>query len=235
MGRKKELTSIKLKKNGVIKLKKKISLLLLGVIAIAGCKSIDPYTGEEQFSQTSKYALGGIIAGAAAGQIAGKDTKSTLTGVAAGALAGAGLGYYFDRQEAALRAELQRTGVSLKRTGNKLELVMPGNLTFNSSSSDIRSDFYEVLDSVSKILKEYDKTDVFVSGHTDSTGKDSYNMVLSKNRADSVAKYLKSRGMQGSRVTTEGLGSKYPASSNSTSQGRENNRRVEIEIIAKKG
>ncbi len=216
-------------------MKKKISLLVLGVIAIAGCKSIDPYTGEEQFSQTSKYALGGVIAGAAAGQIAGKDTESTLTGAAAGALAGAGLGYYFDRQEAALRAELQRTGVSLKRVGNKLELVMPGNLTFNTSSSDIRSDFYEVLDSVSKVLKEYDKTDVFVSGHTDSTGKDSYNMVLSKNRADSVAKYLKSRGVQGSRITTEGFGSKYPASSNSTSQGRANNRRVEIEITAKKG
>ena len=219
----------------MIKLKKKITLLLLGVIAIAGCKSIDPYTGEEQFSQTSKYALGGIIAGAAAGQLAGKDTQSTLTGAAAGVLAGAGLGYYFDRQEAALRAELQRTGVSLKRVGNKLELVMPGNLTFNSSSSDIKSNFYEVLDSVSKVLKEYDKTDVFISGHTDSTGKDSYNMTLSKNRADSVAKYLKSRGVQGSRITTEGFGSKYPASSNSTSQGRKNNRRVEIEITAKKG
>jgi len=112
---------------------------------------------------------------------------------------------------------------------------MPGNITFVTNGHDLNADFYEVLDSVSKILKEYDKTDVFVSGHTDSTGKDSYNMVLSKNRADSVAKYLKSRGMQGSRVTTEGLGSKYPASSNSTSQGRENNRRVEIEIIAKKG
>lgn len=201
---------------------------------MTGCKSIDPYTGEEKLSQTSKYALGGVLAGAAAGQIAGKDTESTLTGAAAGALAGAGLGYYFDRQEAALRAELQKTGVSLKRVDNKLQLVMPGNLTFNSSSSDVRSNFYEVLDSVSKVLNEYDKTDVFVSGHTDNTGKDSYNMTLSKNRADSVAKYLKSRGVQGTRITSEGLGSKYPITSNSTSQGRENNRRVEIEIIAKK-
>lgn len=216
-------------------MKKKISLLLLGVIAITGCKSIDPYTGEEKFSQTSKYALGGVLAGAAAGQIAGKDTESTLTGAAAGALAGAGLGYYFDRQEAALRAELQKTGVSLKRVDNKLQLVMPGNLTFNSSSSDVRSDFYEVLDSISKVLNEYDKTDVFVSGHTDNTGKNSYNMTLSKNRADSVVKYLKSRGVQNTRITSEGLGSKFPITSNSTSQGRENNRRVEIEIIAKKG
>jgi len=215
-------------------MKKKITLLLLCVIAIAGCKSIDPYTGEEQFSQTSKYALGGILAGAAAGQIAGNDTESTLTGAAAGALAGAGLGYYFDRQEAALRAELQKTGVSIKRVDNKLQLVMPGNLTFGSSSSDIKSDFYEVLDSVSKVLNEYDNTDIFVSGHTDNTGKNSYNMTLSQNRADSVAKYLKSRGIQSNRVTTEGLGSKYPLSSNSTSKGREKNRRVEIEIIAKK-
>ncbi len=214
-------------------MKKKISLLLLGVLIVGGCKSIDPYTGEEQFSNSSKYALGGALAGAATGQLAGKDTESTLTGVAVGALAGAGLGYYFDRQESALRAELQRTGVSLKRNGNKLELVMPGNLTFKSSSSDINSNFYEVLDSVAKVLKEYDETKVFVSGHTDNTGKDSYNMTLSKDRADSVAKYLKSRGVQSSRLTTEGFGSKYPLTTNSTSQGRESNRRVEIEIIAR--
>ncbi len=214
-------------------MKKKISLLLLGVLIVGGCKSIDPYTGEEQFSNSSKYALGGALAGAATGQLAGKDTESTLTGVAVGALAGAGLGYYFDRQESALRAELQRTGVSLKRNGNKLELVMPGNLTFKSSSSDINSNFYEVLDSVAKVLKEYDETKVFVSGHTDNTGKDSYNMTLSRDRADSVAKYLKSRGVQSSRLTTEGFGSKYPLTTNSTSQGRESNRRVEIEIIAR--
>lgn len=214
-------------------MKKKITLLLFCAIAIAGCQSVDPYTSDKQFNQTSKYALGGVIAGAVVGQIAGQDTESTLKGAAAGGLAGAGVGYYFDRQEAALRAELQRTGVSIKRTDNKLELVMPGNLTFNTSSSNINSDFYDVLDSVAKVMNKYNKTNIFISGHTDSTGKDSYNMTLSQNRADSVAKYLKSRMVLGERITTEGLGSKYPISSNSTSQGREKNRRVEIEIIAK--
>jgi len=215
-------------------MKKKMILLLLCAIAIAGCQSTDPYTSDKQFNQTSKYALGGVIAGAVVGQMAGKDTESTLKGAAAGGLAGAGVGYYFDRQEAVLRAELQRTGVSVKRTGNKLELIMPGNLTFNTNSSNINSDFYEVLDSVSKVMKEYNKTDIFISGHTDNTGKDSYNMTLSEKRADSVAKYLKSRMVQAERITTQGFGSKFPLSSNSTSQGRENNRRVEIEIIAKK-
>lgn len=214
-------------------MKKKITLLLLCVIAIAGCQSVDPSTGDKQFNQTSKYALGGVIAGAVVGQLAGQDTESTLAGAAAGGLAGAGVGYYFDRQEAALRAELQRTGVSIKRTDNKLELVMPGNLTFNTSSSNINSDFYEVLDSVAKVMNEYNKTDIFISGHTDNTGKDSYNMILSKNRADSVAKYLRSRKVEANRITTEGFGSKYSISPNSTSQGREKNRRVEIEIIAK--
>ncbi|MEI6856638.1 OmpA family protein [Psychrilyobacter sp.] len=112
---------------------------------------------------------------------------------------------------------------------------MPGNLTFNSSSSNINSDFYEVLDSVSKILKKYNKTDIFISGHTDNTGKDSYNMTLSQDRANSVAKYLKSRGVAETRITSKGLGSKYPVTSNSTSQGRGDNRRVEIEITEKKG
>uniref|UniRef100_A0A2P2IBS0 Membrane protein n=1 Tax=Hirondellea gigas TaxID=1518452 RepID=A0A2P2IBS0_9CRUS len=112
---------------------------------------------------------------------------------------------------------------------------MPGELTFSSSSLDVKSNFYEVLDSVSKVLKEYDKTDIFISGHTDNTGKDSYNMILSQDRAESVAKYLKSRGVQEDRIKSEGLGSQYPISSNSTSKGREDNRRVEIEIVAQKG
>ncbi len=214
---------------------KKFLVAAMIITSLAACKSVDPYTREEGFSQTSKYAAGGAVVGAIAGQVIGKDTEGTLTGAAAGSALGAGLGYYFDRQETALRQELERTGVSLRRTAdNKLELIMPGSLTFKTGSSDINSNFYDVLDSVGKVLVEYKDTTIFVSGHTDNTGSLAINQNISKGRADSVKRYLISRGVISSRISSQGFDYQFPVASNSTAAGREQNRRVEIEILATK-
>ncbi|WP_319372323.1 OmpA family protein [uncultured Ilyobacter sp.] len=210
---------------------KKLLAAALIITSLSACQSTNPYTREEQFNKTSKYAVGGAVVGAVAGQVIGKDTEGTLKGAAAGTALGAGLGYYFDRQEAALRQELERTGVSLRRTAeNTLELVMPGNLTFRSGSADINSEFYDVLDSVAKILVEYKNTTIFVSGHTDNTGSLAVNQRLSKDRANSVGRYLSSRGVLSSRISSQGFDYQFPIASNSTASGREQNRRVEIEI-----
>ena len=211
-------------------MKKIISLIIL-VVLMTACQSVDPYTGEQQASKKTKYSIGGAIAGAVAGQIAGKDTESTLKGAAIGGLAGLGIGAYQDKQEAALREKLQGTGVSIKREGNMIELVMPSNITFKLNSSDISSTFYDVLDSVAIVLEEYDETNIYVYGHTDSTGTDEINNKLSKERADSVSRYIISRGIGSSRITSLGYGSKYPIASNNTEEGRAQNRRVEIEIL----
>ena len=113
---------------------------------------------------------------------------------------GAGVGAYMDKQEAKLRAQLQGTGVSVTRNGDNLILNMPGNITFKTASADLNASFYKVLDSVSLVLKEFDKTLIDVEGHTDSDGADDYNMRLSQDRANSVGSYLQSRGVNHQRI-----------------------------------
>jgi outer membrane protein OmpA-like peptidoglycan-associated protein len=88
-----------------------------------------------------------------------------------------------------------------------------------------------VLTSVSKVLKEYDKTVVEVAGHTDSSGSDSYNQQLSERRAGSVAQYLQSQGVISQRLITVGMGESRPVADNNTADGKQLNRRVEITLV----
>ena len=199
-------------------------------IALTGCTTQNAYTGESQYSDTTKGALFGTLAGAAIGQIAGGDTESTLIGIGVGAAAGTGIGAYMDKQEAELRRELQTTGVQVQKMGNAIKLIMPGNVTFASDSANINSGFYRTLGSVAIILKKYNKTFVEVGGFTDSTGDDKYNFTLSENRARAVASYLQGQGIFPNRMIVRGYGENMPIASNATSSGRAMNRRVEIQI-----
>jgi outer membrane protein OmpA-like peptidoglycan-associated protein len=211
------------------------STLIGAMLAVlAGCYALDPYTQEKEVSKTTKGAVIGGITGAVAGILTGDDSrerrKRALIGAGAGALAGGAVGNYMDRQEAKLRAQLQGTGVSVTRNGNNITLNMPGNITFQTDSADLRGDFFDVLNSVTLVLKEYDKTLVEVAGHTDSTGSDEYNKALSERRATSVAQYLSSRGINQQRIMTVGAGESYPVASNDTTEGRQLNRRVELSL-----
>ena len=130
-----------------------------------------------------------------------------------------------------LRQRLEGSGVSVTRMGDNITLNMPGNITFAVDSSNISSDFHDILDSVALVLDEFDKTLVEVAGHTDSTGAAQYNQELSQQRADSVASYLRSRKVKGDRLIVVGAGESYPIASNDTPAGRQLNRRVEITIV----
>jgi outer membrane protein OmpA-like peptidoglycan-associated protein len=107
---------------------------------------------------------------------------------------------------------------------------MPGNITFKTDSADVNAGFYDVLNSVSLVLKEYDKTILEVAGHTDNTGSAQYNQALSERRATSVAQYLESHGVNSQRVMTVGAGETHPIAPNGTSAGRQANRRVELSL-----
>lgn len=210
------------------------TLIGAALAVLAGCYALDPYTQEKEVSKTTKGAVIGGITGAVAGILTGDDSrerrKRALVGAGVGALAGGAVGNYMDRQEAKLRAQLQGTGVSVTRNGNNITLNMPGNITFQTDSADLRGDFFDVLNSVTLVLKEYDKTLVEVAGHTDSTGSDQYNKALSERRATSVAQYLSSRGINQQRIMTVGAGEGYPVASNDTTEGRQLNRRVELSL-----
>lgn len=201
-------------------------------LIVAGC-TIDPYTGEKKTSNTAKGAGMGAIAGAAIGAAtAGKDkNKAIKQGALAGAAVGAGAGYYMDVQEAKLRQQLEATGVRVERIGDTIKLIMPGNITFDTSSSSLKPSFTDVLNSVVMVVKEYDKTLLQVNGYTDSTGSFEYNQNLSEQRAQSVARFFQNSGVAASRVRTAGMGPRDPIASNDTAAGRAQNRRVELSLI----
>ena len=212
-----------------------ILAMTVATVFVSGCKTLDAYTREEQTSQTTKGALIGAGIGAVVGLITGDDAverrQHALIGAGLGALAGGAVGAYQDKQEAALRAELEGTGVSVHRNGDNITLNMPGNVTFATDSSDLSPAFFDVLNSVGKVLGEYEKTVVEVAGHTDSTGSDAYNQSLSERRASSVSTYLQGQGVMAQRIITVGMGESRPVADNSSAAGRQANRRVEITMV----
>jgi len=207
---------------------KKILGIALIATLLTGC-AIDPYTGEEKVSNTGWGAGAGAALGAGIGALAGGG-KGALIGAGAGAALGAGAGYYMDNQEAKLRAQLEGTGVRIQRQGDNLKLIMPGNITFATNSANINGSFYPILDSVSIVLKEFDKTSINISGFTDSSGSDMYNQTLSEGRSNSVASYMVRSGILHGRIQSRGFGERYPVASNDNAMGRAQNRRVEISI-----
>ncbi|MBE9526022.1 MAG: OmpA family protein [Proteobacteria bacterium] len=206
------------------------SSILISSVFLNACTTIDPYTREEKTSNAVKGTAIGAVSGAVLGVLVGDNRKSALIGAGVGALAGGGIGYYMDVQEAKLRQELEATGVSVTRSGNSIILNMPGNVTFDTASSNISADFYRVLNSISLVFNEYEKTYIDIYGHTDSVGDSNYNMGLSQRRADAVSRYIQTRGVLSQRLLTRGMGEDYPVASNNTDQGRAQNRRVEIKL-----
>ena len=102
-----------------------------------------------------------------------------------------------------------------------------GNFEFDRS--DISAEFGRNLDVLAAVLLKND-VDIVINGHTDSTGSELYNQGLSERRAESVARYLQSKGVSSSRLQTRGFGETQPLTDNSTPYNRSLNRRVEIDI-----
>ena len=211
-------------------------LMLTAVAAtlVAGCQTIDPYTGEEKTSSATKGAAIGAGTGALLGILTGDDSKErrkrALIGAGVGAIAGGAVGNYMDQQEAELRRQLEGTGVGVTRVGDEILLNMPGNITFETNSADLKPQFFAVLDSVALVAQKYDQTVVEVTGHTDSTGSAAYNQTLSEQRAATVATYLNTRGIDRQRILAFGRGLTQPVADNATAEGRALNRRVEIRL-----
>lgn len=217
------------------KFNQKACVIALCALFTSACTTVNPYTNQQQ---TSKVVIGsgtGALAGAVIGLISGDNSrerrKRALRGAGIGAIAGGSIGYYMDVQEAKLRQQLSGTGVSVTRDGDNIILNMPSNITFGVNSYSINGQFFNVLNSVNLVLKEYDKTLVEIMGHTDSTGDRNYNQTLSERRARSVAQYFESRQLNPVRVATYGHGEDYPIASNDNEAGRSLNRRVEIVLV----
>lgn len=210
----------------------RVSVVLVLLSLVTACMTYDPYTGEKKVSKTTSGAGIGAVAGAVLGAAVSHDKgKGALAGAAIGGAVGAGVGNYMDRQEAELRQQLEGTGVRVQREGNNLRLIMPGNITFDVDQYNIKPQFQPVLDSVATVLKKFDQTAIKVRGYTDSTGSFEYNQQLSERRANAVRVYLMERGIPAGRLQAEGFGPRNPIATNDSAAGREQNRRVELELI----
>ena len=170
------------------------------------------------------YLLGDILGGR-------NDRTAKIIGAGVGAVAGGAIGAYMDKQQEEMRRATEGTGVDVIRQGDELLLRMPSNVTFPVDSYTIQPGFRATLDELAQTMATYDSTYIDVLGHTDSTGADSYNQTLSERRAQAVASYLSSRGVNSARVATQGYGESQPIASNDTAEGRAQNRRVEIKVV----
>lgn len=207
----------------------KTPIIVFAAVVLAACTT-NPYTGESQTRRAVTYgAVGGVVCGLIGSTESSRRARNAALGCGA---IGAGIGAYMDAQEAELREQLQGTGVQVQRNGDQLDLIMPGNITFNTNEFSIRQDFYPVLDSVAQVLYKFVDTRLQVVGHTDSTGARDYNYNLSNRRATSVSNYLASRGVDQGRLINQGMGPDQPIASNDTESGRAMNRRVELQIVA---
>jgi len=206
------------------------ALIVASTLSLSACQSLDPYTGESGVNKATTYGLGAAVVCA----LIGSKKNSKTAGQAAlgcGAV-GAGIGAYMDSQETEIRKEMEGTGVQVQRDGDKIRLIMPGNITFQTGKFDISSNFYNTLNGVVRVLAKFEDTQLMVSGHADSTGNAQSNQLLSSNRALAVSNYLQQKGISSQRLSSRGFGSAVPIASNNTTQGRQANRRVELDIVA---
>ena len=118
----------------------------------------------------------------------------------------------------------------IKEETKKVMTKAMEGLFFNSGSAVIQRKSYAVLDNVAKIMNENPSYKLEIKGHTDNTGKEAKNLQLSKDRAAAAKEYLIKKGVESSRLSSEGFGVTQPRADNKTAAGRKLNRRVEFTI-----
>jgi outer membrane protein OmpA-like peptidoglycan-associated protein len=119
----------------------------------------------------------------------------------------------------------------VKVTDKKIELRQ--TVYFDTARASIKRVSYPLLNEVAQVLDDNPKIKVRIEGHTDSRGKDAYNLRLSDDRAASVRRYLAQRGIDESRMVSKGYGERVPIADNRTKTGRGQNRRVEFVITGR--
>lgn len=200
---------------------------VLALVTVSACVT-DPNTGERKVSRTAIGGAGGAGLGYLLGSVIGGKT-ARIVGAGIGGVAGGVVGYQMDKQIKELKEQTAGSGIDVSQQGDGILVNLP-DVTFAVDSTVVSPSFQASLDKVAQSMVQYPNSLVDVYGHTDSTGSAAYNQDLSKRRADSVARYLISRGVSSSRIQTQGMGKDYPVADNNSPEGRALNRRVEIKI-----
>jgi outer membrane protein OmpA-like peptidoglycan-associated protein len=206
------------------KLAGRMALVLATGLVVGGCAT-------KQKTGTAAGAAGGAVVGAGVGRAAGGKKGALVgagVGAAVGATAGNLIGRYMDNQEKELRKDVESARVS--RAGDKLVVEFNSAILFDTGQANLRPSVKPDLDQFADVIKRYAETDLIIEGHTDSTGPRELNEKLSLQRAEVVVEYLGARGVNKDRLTPRGFAYDRPVASNSTDDGRQKNRRVEVHI-----
>jgi outer membrane protein OmpA-like peptidoglycan-associated protein len=208
---------------------KSIAVALCATLVLAGCNMSNTAKG------TMIGAGGGAAVGAVIGAIAGNTAVGAVIGGAVGAGTGAIIGKKMDKAKKEAEA-VKSAQVQTITDANGLEAIkvtFDSGILFATNKADLNAASKASLTQFAEVLKENKDMDIAIFGHTDNTGTDAVNNPLSKNRAQSVSKFLKSQGVSSSQIKTiDGQGSKNPVADNSTAEGRKQNRRVEVYMYA---
>jgi outer membrane protein OmpA-like peptidoglycan-associated protein len=216
-------------------IRKALILVILAAFSFACATTNDTgSTSTDPNRKTKRGAVIGAIAGAVVGGVVGNQSGNNRTGAvvgaAAGAAVGAAVGRRMDKQEAELR---QIEGVEVNRPSEgEINVRLTSDILFDHNSAGLRSASRATLNELAQNFAQYPDNIIIVEGHTDSTGTDQYNQRLSEQRAANVADYLIDRGVRAGNITVYGYGESRPKSTNETAEGRQLNRRVEINIRA---
>jgi outer membrane protein OmpA-like peptidoglycan-associated protein len=210
---------------------KMFAILVMSSLLI-GCEAT------KNANNKQKGAVIGATGGAVIGGVIGNNTGDGNTALGAiiggvvGGSAGAIIGDRMDKQAKKIEEEIP--GAEVERVGEGINVTFDesSGVYFDTEKYNINSKSRETLNKLADIFKEYPQTNILVEGHTDNTGSDSYNLTLSKNRAQAVTGYMVESGIDRGRFTTKWYGESQPKYDNTTEDGRAKNRRVELAIVA---
>ncbi|MGE4611003.1 MAG: OmpA family protein [Paracoccaceae bacterium] len=202
-------------------------VVLTGTLTLSGCVNPDGTTNNTGTGASVGAVLGGLLGRA----VSGDKGKGTIIGGLIGGAIGGAIGADLDAQEAALR-ESMGGSVSIFNTGTQLIVSLPEEITFATNSAVVKSSLVADLNTLAASMNAYPNTMIEVVGHTDNTGTSAYNQALSEQRARAVRGILINI-VNPNRVLAYGVGETRPVASNSSSAGRQANRRVEIYITPK--
>ena len=208
-----------------------VSLMLLSTV-FTSCEAVKNTNNTQRGAAIG--AIGGAVIGGILGNNLGKGGNGAMGAVLGGVIggvAGGVIGNKMDKQ--AREIETALPGAEVERVGEGIKLVLGENsVRFDTNKSTLTATAKANLDKLVPVFKSYADTDIVIYGYTDSTGSAEYNLNLSQQRANSVEKYLESKGLNMSRFKMVGMGIADPIATNDTPEGRSQNRRVEFAITA---